>query len=169
MLNIYLLNHEQRLAFDAIIRATDSDGPHGTSGAVFFLEGLGGTGKTFTYTCLLSHIRSQGKVALAVASSGIAALLLEGGRTGHSRFKIPINILDTSTCYINKEGEAADLVRACALLIWDEAPMMQKHVYEALNRTLIDITGNNSPFGGIVTVLGGDFRQMLPVVPKGSK
>jgi len=46
---------------------------------------------------------------------------------------------------------------------------MQKHVYEALNRTLIDITGNYSPFGGIMTVLGGDFRQVLPVVPKGSK
>jgi len=69
-------------------------------------------------------------------------------------------------CIQPAEGQPAEV---CALLIWDEAPMMQKHVYEALNRTLIDITGNYSPFGGIMTVLGGDFRQVLPVVPKGSK
>jgi len=96
------------------------------SGAVFFLEGLGGTGKTFVYSWLLSHIRSQGKVVLPVASPGIAAVLLEGGCTGHSRFKFPINITPTSTCYINKNSELADLIRACAITIWDEAPMMQK-------------------------------------------
>jgi len=108
-------------------------------------------------------------VALPVASSGIAALLLEGGPTGHARFKIPINITPTSTCYINKNSELADLIRACAIIIWNEAPMMQKQVYEALNRTLIDITGKDIPMGGIVVVFGGDFRQVLPVIPRGTK
>jgi hypothetical protein len=32
--------------------------------------------------------------------SGIAALLIPGGRTAHSRFAIPINIHETSTCEI---------------------------------------------------------------------
>ena len=45
-------------------------------------------------------IRAQGKIALCVASSGIASLLLEGGRTAHSTFKIPLKVNDTSTCNI---------------------------------------------------------------------
>lgn len=64
----------------------------------FFIDGPGGTGKTFVYSTLLADVRSDGGIALAVASSGIAALLMEGGRTAHSRFKIPINLTEHSTC-----------------------------------------------------------------------
>lgn len=65
---------------------------------MFFVDGLGGTRKTFLYKLLLSHVRSQGKIALAVASSGLAALLLPGGRTAHSRFAIPIPIEGQTHC-----------------------------------------------------------------------
>lgn len=64
--------------------------------SAFFIRGPGGTGKTFLYQMLLASVRSQHKVALAVASSGVAALLLDGGTTGHSRFKVPFE-LDAST------------------------------------------------------------------------
>ncbi|XP_022030875.1 uncharacterized protein LOC110931807 [Helianthus annuus] len=53
--------------------------------------------------------------------------------------------------------------------------MIHKHAFEALDRTLKDILmsdGSNSealPFGGKVIVFGGDFRQILPVVPNGSR
>ena len=47
---------------------------------VFFIDGPGGTGKTFLYNTLMSKVRSQSKIALGLASSGIAALLLPGGR-----------------------------------------------------------------------------------------
>ncbi len=60
--------------------------------AVFFLDGPGGIGKTHVYGLLLAKVRSQRRIALAVATFGIAALLLEGGRTAHSRFKIPIDL-----------------------------------------------------------------------------
>jgi hypothetical protein len=50
------------------------------------------------YNLLLAKVRREGDIALAVASSGIAALLLEGGRTAHSRFMIPAtNLNETST------------------------------------------------------------------------
>ncbi|OAD65337.1 hypothetical protein PHYBLDRAFT_176249 [Phycomyces blakesleeanus NRRL 1555(-)] len=39
-------------------------------------NGPGGTGKTFVFNALLCHVCHQGKIALAVATSGIAALLL---------------------------------------------------------------------------------------------
>ncbi|XP_058220214.1 uncharacterized protein LOC131330599 [Rhododendron vialii] len=45
--------------------------------------------------------------------------------------------------------------------------MQHKYCIEAVDRTLRDIRDNPKPFGGITVVLGGDFRQILPVVPKG--
>jgi ATP-dependent DNA helicase PIF1 len=39
---------------------------------------------------------------------------------------------------------------------------------EALNRTLQDLRSNGEIMGGVVLLLAGDFRQTLPVVPKGT-
>ena len=55
------------------------------------------------------------------------------------------------------------------LIIWDEAPMAKKYAIEAVDRTLQDIMGNKEQFGGKVVVLGGDFRQVLPVVPRATR
>ncbi|SGY11901.1 BQ5605_C011g06312 [Microbotryum silenes-dioicae] len=75
-------------------------------------------GKTFLGETVLAQIRSKETYALAVASSGIAALLLPKGSTAHSRFKIPIDIFDDSTCNVPKQEQLAEL--------WDEA-LMQHH------------------------------------------
>jgi len=69
-------------------------------GVVFFLDGPGGSCKTFVYKVLLAFVRRDRHVAIRVASSGIAALLLEGGRTAHSVFKIPIAFGRDSMCSI---------------------------------------------------------------------
>jgi len=75
-----------------------------------------------------------------------------------------------SVCFISKQSPEAALVRAADLIVWDEAPMMHKHVFEAVDRTLRDIMGRPDVlFGGKVVVLGGDFRQILPVVPRGNR
>ncbi|KAF3648141.1 hypothetical protein FXO38_04508 [Capsicum annuum] len=66
------------------------------------LQETGGTGKTFLYHALLAAIRSKGFVALAIASSGVATSILPGGRTAHSRFKIPIHIDGQFSCNISK-------------------------------------------------------------------
>jgi hypothetical protein len=79
-------------------------------GKLFFVYGSGGTSKTFVWTTLLFHLRGQGKIVLEVASSGIASLLLLGGRTAHSRFKIPIDLHDESTCNITQQMKVAELV-----------------------------------------------------------
>mgnify|MGYP003702509971 CR=1 FL=1 len=53
--------------------------------------------------------------------------------------------------------------------------MTHRRCFEALDRTLRDLlsgqTPSNSivPFGGKVIILGGDFRQILPVIRKGSR
>ncbi|GKC58440.1 ATP-dependent DNA helicase PIF1-like protein [Tanacetum coccineum] len=81
-------------------------------------------------------LRSKGEIVLNVASSGIAALLLEGRRTAHSRFAIPINVVEDSMCHIGADNDLADLIRKAKLIIWDEAPMINMHCYEAFDRTL---------------------------------
>ncbi|GJV33575.1 DNA helicase [Tanacetum coccineum] len=52
---------------------------------LIFVYGHGGTGRTFIWKTILSTLRSEGKIVLAVASSCIASLLLPSGRTTHSR------------------------------------------------------------------------------------
>jgi len=146
---------------------------HDEKGGMFFLYGYGGTGKTFMWNTLSSALRSEGKIVLTVASSGIASLLLPGGRTAHSKFKIPVPTLEHSVCNITKGSELSDLMKLANLIIWDEAPMAHKFCFEALDRTLKDIMKEHNKsdfvFGGKVIVFGGDFRQILPVIPRGSR
>ncbi|XP_077252555.1 uncharacterized protein LOC143891952 [Tasmannia lanceolata] len=117
-------------------------------------------------------LRSDGMLVLSVESSGIASLLLPGGRTARSRFKIPLKLDDTSTCFIKPNTKLSELMEEVDLIIWDEAPMAHRHGLEAVDRTFKDLLRNSSPgaaqkvFGGKTFVLGGDFRQVLPVVPK---
>jgi len=69
--NINLLNERQRFAFETIMNSCLSSYP---SSGSFFIDGPGGTGKTFLYRCLLAKIRSLGHIALACASSGVFKL-----------------------------------------------------------------------------------------------
>ncbi|XP_025625137.1 uncharacterized protein [Arachis hypogaea] len=129
-------------------------------------------GKTFVWKTLASGLRSKGQIVLTVASSGIASLLLPGGRTAHARFAIPLNLDEFSTRNIKQGSPLADLLIKTKLIIWDEAPMVNRYCIEGLDRTMRDILRfNNSrseeqPFGGKTIVFGGDFRQILPVIPK---
>ncbi len=112
---------------------------------------------------------------LAVVSSRITSLLLLGGQTAHSRFKIPINLHNESTCNITQQMKVAKLVRKADLIIWDEASMMHRRAFEVVDRTLRDLMqlddahATKKIFGGKTVVLCGDFRQILPVVPKGGQ
>ncbi len=133
------------------------------------MDGPGSIRKTFLYNTLLANVRSNGDIALAVASSGIAALLISGGRTAYLRFKIPINLDPCSTCNISRRSKEARLINITKLFIWDEALMIYKFAFEAVNRTFCNITQIDEPFGGKTFVFGGDFHQILPVIPRASR
>ncbi|XP_045829948.1 uncharacterized protein LOC123921446 isoform X3 [Trifolium pratense] len=164
------LNEDQMHAYDIIVSAVNNK-----TGGMFFVDGFGGTGKTFLWNTLSFRFRSENKIVLNVASSGIASLLLPGGRTAHSQFAIPLNLTEESCCRIEKNSKKADLLVMASLIIWDEAPMINRSAFEAFDRTLRDIMSNHVggaseiPFGGKTVVFGGDFRQILPVVPKGGR
>ena len=158
------MNQEQAEAFEKICKSVRD-----RQGKIFFLNGPGGTGKTFVYNTICHMLRGEGFIVLCVASSGIAALLLTGGRTAHFAFKIPVEGLnEESICSILKESQRAALLRMTRLIIWDEMTMQHRNAAEAVDRTLRDICDNDVLFGGITVVFGGDYQQILPVVPKGS-
>ena len=110
------LNEEQRAAYDEIMSSVDTE-----DGGLFFVDGPGGTGKTYLYRALLATIHSQKKIAMATATSGVAASIMSGGRTAHSRFKIPLTIDNGAFYTFMKQSGTAKLLQASSLIIWDEA------------------------------------------------
>jgi len=151
--NVHRLNHDQFIAFNTILDVINRN-----QSQIFFVDGPGGTGKTFIYRTLIPHCRSKGQIILATTSSGLAATLLPGGRTAYSRFKIPINVEANSFCSISKQSYLAKLIKIAKVIIWDEAPMVNRYVLEALDRSLRDILDSDAPFGGKRIILGCDFR-----------
>ena len=110
------LTDEQRNVYDRIVASVES-----RAGGVYFVNGFGRTGKTYLWKTLSTYIRSKGEIVINVASSGMAALLLDGGRTAHSRFSIPILLNESSFCNFTPGSELAELLLESKLIIWDEA------------------------------------------------
>ncbi|XP_074315056.1 uncharacterized protein LOC141651236 [Silene latifolia] len=157
---------EQMSVYDEIMESVAMD-----RGGVFFIYGHAGTGKTFILKALCAALRSRGDIVLPVASSGIAAAYLSGGKTAHEVFGIPLDISENSTCKNIKHGcHMANHLCKTKLIIWDEAPMIHKFCIEALDRSLRDVMQTSEkPFGGKLVVFAGDFRQLLPLYTKGGR
>ncbi|XP_056691904.1 uncharacterized protein [Spinacia oleracea] len=130
------LNPAQQEAFTCIIDHVKQKKP-----GALFIDGPGGTGKTFLYNALYAEIHLMGPIVLPTATSGIAAANIPSGRTTHSRFKIPIDTEASLGCDVPKQGSVAALIKETTLIIWDEASMARKENIK------------------------GDFRQVLPVLP----
>ena len=168
---IELLNPEQRDVFDKV-----TDSVENNLGKVFSLNAGGGTGKTFTTQLILKAVRAAGKVALATATSGIAAQLLDGGRTVHSRFKVPIKMDKDKSHTCNFDSQTREVMKVASLIVIDEVTMGNREVFECVDLSLrnlmldLKLEGReNQLFGGITVLLSGDWRQILPVIPKGNQ
>ncbi|XP_067929167.1 uncharacterized protein [Watersipora subatra] len=162
-INEPLLLEKQRAAYQTILEKIEQ-----SSDGMVFLHAPGGTGKTFVTNLVLAKVRESGKIALAVASSGIAATLLPGGRTAHAALKLPFNLARTENpvCNIKKNSGTAQLLQRYVLIVWDECTMSHKLTFEALNLTLKDLHENNRLFGEVTLLLSEDFRQTLPVIQR---
>jgi hypothetical protein len=156
------LNAMQTHAFNTIVQSVRDN-----LGKQIFIDGPGGTGKSYVYKAAINYLRGHHCKVCIVASTGIAATLI-GGVTAHKKFGIPLDLdADTVSC-ISTQSKEADILRNCNLIIWDEATASHKYAVDLLDRLLQDLTGNNAPFGGKTVVLGGDFRQCLPIVTRGT-
>ncbi|XP_010669707.1 uncharacterized protein LOC104886877 [Beta vulgaris subsp. vulgaris] len=158
------LSSAQQKAFDAIIHHIKQGKP-----GAFFIDGPGGTGKTFLYNVLYVEVRLMNQIVLPTSTSSIAASNIPFRRTAHSRFKIPVVSDAKLACNVPKQGSLAALIRGASLIIWDEASMARKENVESLYLLLHDLCDATLPFGDKIIVFGGDFRQVLPVVPRKSQ
>ena len=79
-----------------------------------------------------------------MASSGISALLLQGGSTVYSRLKVPYKVeRDIYVWYL-----LAKQIQRAMLLVWDEAHMTHRFAAECIDRSLRDLYSCDLPFSG---------------------
>ena len=126
---------------------------------------------------------------ISAANTGIAALLLIGGGTVHRQFNVPNDVSDDTIPRINVASGRAEQIRnadliiidvgvrylivnypfSCNIFLFKEISMLSKKVFNYLNRFLKDVCGNQKVFGGKTVVLGGDWKQLPPVVGHGTR
>ena len=80
-----IFNPEQAIAFDAVLESITNNQGH-----LFFIHTAGGCGKIFLCNTIAVEVRRREQVVLCIASSGIAALLLDRERISHLYFKISL-------------------------------------------------------------------------------
>ncbi|KNF01900.1 hypothetical protein PSTG_05017 [Puccinia striiformis f. sp. tritici PST-78] len=123
-------------------------------GALLYLDGPGGTGKTYLLNTIIDYADYKNIQRIVVASSGVAALLLKGGQTAHSGFKILIDPAPKSECPIDDDATVAQSLKAVRFIVWDEIVTIHKNAIEAVDLTLKRLCRSSEPFGG----------KILPVV-----
>ena len=125
----------------------------------------------FTYltNLIAASVHAGGEIVLCVASTGLVSLLLPGGHMAHFHFKIPISINEQSTCNIKKDDPIHQLLQQTFLIIWDKAGSQHYYVLECVDCTLRDLLNREHPFGGIILLLSGDFKETLPVIQHRSR
>ena len=171
--NVDQMNSDQKAVFNEIIKSVEQK-----QGRLFAIDAPGGTGKTFLLTTLLDTVRKGGRIAVATAFTGIAAILLPGGRTLHSKLKVPFgeHLHEEAHCgFTSKKSGTRKLLCNTDLLIIDEVTMTERMIFQAVDRTLRlirgpdDKTPHKQPFGGLTVVISGDWRQTLPVIPRATR
>lgn len=134
-----------------------------------FITGSAGTGKTYLLNKYTFYLKSRKIIPTIVAPTGIAASHLQG-QTIHSYFSLGIrDTIDDD--YIDSLLEKKYLQTRFAkltVLIVDEISMVSPEMFTAMDKILRAFKENDIPFGGVQTILSGDFFQLPPIsrVPK---
>jgi len=171
--NYKRMNHEQKLLFLAIIQAILFVVDGAETADNIFIDAPGGTGKTFVLNTVIAYLLAWKIHFISCAYSGIAATLLTEGKTSHAAFKLPLETTPPVSCRVRSSTIHGRFIEAARVIIIDEAPMMHKEQLEAIDRLCNELAGylpigSGHYFGNKLTVISGDFRQTLPIVPKES-
>ncbi len=134
------------------------------TGANVFLTGEPGSGKTHTVNRYVAWLRERGIEPSITASTGIAATHI-GGMTIHAWSGIGIrrdlSAYDLDAISQNKRIFAR--VRDARVLIIDEVSMLSARTLAMVEVVCREIRRDQRPFGGLQTLLVGDFFQLPPV------
>ncbi|EFP03982.1 hypothetical protein CRE_30538 [Caenorhabditis remanei] len=154
------LNADQKKFVDSVLEMDQkTDGSR-----VVYVGGAGGTGKTFSYETIFHLLRARRRTVIPVSHSGVAANLLPNGCTAHRKFGIPIEVSDVMKCLISPDSAEGIALASVDCVIWDEISMSDKRIVHAVDNLFKDLKNNDLPFGGILIIFGGDWRQILPIV-----
>jgi hypothetical protein len=113
--SISKFNKYQSNVYNGVLRLLTSN-----KGGLFYVEGPGGSGKTFLLNTLIDFSDTRNFPQLVVVSSGVASLILKDGRTAHSTFKIPIPCESALHCSVEPNSELAVVLKRTHFIIWDE-------------------------------------------------
>lgn len=134
-----------------------------------FITGSAGTGKTYLLNKYMFYLKSRKIIPTIVAPTGIAASHLQG-QTIHSFFSLGIRS-EIDDYYIESLLDKKYLQTRFSklkVLIVDEISMVSPEMFLAMDKILRAFKDNDIPFGGVQTILSGDFFQLPPIsrVPK---
>ena len=90
------LTADQRLIFTEIINDKNK---------IYFIDGPGGSGKTFIYKTLIHYFLSLNKKILSIAWTGIASILLPKGMTRHRTFRLPLDLNSIESTFLKFESD----------------------------------------------------------------
>lgn len=128
--------------------------------AFVFVTGRAGTGKS---TLLRHFIRTTRRQAVVLASTGVAALNVEG-ETIHRFFKIPPGVTPDIARQEALERKNAKVYRKLDTLVIDEISMVRADLLDSVDAFLRTIRRDDRPFGNVRVVGIGDLHQLPPVV-----
>jgi hypothetical protein len=133
-----------------------------------FLQGSGGTWKTFTVKALINALQSHCKKCLICGTTGIAAVQYPGGTTFHSMFRFGIDEQSRGGFH-SSIGLGTLLPRsilASDLIIIDEVSMLTLWVANRVSLTLQSICGyERIQFDEKQILFVRDLLQLPPIVP----
>ncbi|KAI3470204.1 hypothetical protein Pfo_026867 [Paulownia fortunei] len=96
-----------------------------------------------------THFRFKTQIVLITSVSGVAFAIISKGKIIHSRFKIPIDAIESNQCTLSKQSRVVELL-----------------FIKNIDKLLKNVMKNDENFGGKVVVFCEDFQQVLTVVPK---
>jgi len=134
-----------------------------------FITGSAGTGKTYLLNKFTFYLKSRKIIPTIVAPTGIAASHLQG-QTIHSFFSLGIrdSIDDDYIDSLLDKKYLQTRFSKLKVLIIDEISMVSPEIFSCMDKILRAFKENDNPFGGVQTILSGDFFQLPPIsrVPK---
>ena len=86
-----------------------------------------------------------------MAWTGIASILLSKGMTSHRTFRLPLDLSNIESAFLQHDSDKRRLREAN--IIWDEASMIPKKALEIVDKTLRDVCAADYPFGGKLIIL----------------
>lgn len=129
-----------------------------------FVTGPGGTGKSVVLSEIIKEANRRKLHTAVLAPTAVAARLISG-QTWHSFFGVGIlqgGLAASKNRSLSSE-DRVETLRDLDLLIIDEISFVREEELRLMSWILQLARGSNQPFGGVRTLLFGDFFQLPPV------